>query len=351
MSSIALPLTNLLLGIGDIGAGIGFGVAEKKKMSELNSKSDTLKKAVTDAGNMYDHIYYLVAVNLDRFKKALDKIPSDFLDKVQAQISSDTKPGEFEKAVEIAGNVLGYTSGGTSVIRGILTLVIKLRERRAAGEEPAEPTEVPFEHVPLDGETPPSPAEPTSSFPRSPKLTTFAKGLDIGGIVFGAAGLAMTIGLGVWTLEKLNDAISNVEKKQRQIDAFKKAMTDALDVIVKAAGFPDKSYDQLTKMAATWKTISENFDSYEKSLCYAIRGYFMKKSLDEIKAMVEKESDAGKSFPDDGYTLAKTLADDINSLFDKKKTDKEVVAFFATDNPQKGLRFVFDEFFISTLRW
>ena len=77
----------------------------------------------------------------------------------------------------------------------------------------------------------------------------------------------------------------------------------------------------------------------------------MKKSLDDIKKMVEKYGDAGKQFPDDGYPLAKTLADYINYLFEQKKTDKEIVSFFATDNPKIGLRFVFDEFFISSLRW
>ncbi|KAJ7388807.1 hypothetical protein OS493_035591 [Desmophyllum pertusum] len=127
-------------------------------------------------------------------------------------------------------------------------------------------------------------------------------------------------------------------------------MEKALDPIVTAAGLEAKDYAGLTTMAATWKKISENFDSYETATYYAIRGYFMKKTYDEIKKMVDKESDAGKPFPEDGYPLAKTLADDIKHEFDQKKTDTEIVAFFATDNPKKGLRFVFNEYFISTLR-
>ena len=351
MSSIALPLSNVILGLANIGAGVGFSVEEKKKMDDLNDKSATLKTDVTESGNMYDHIYYLVAVNLDRVKKALDKLPSDFIDKVQDKITSDTSEGDTEKAIQTVGQVLGYTGAGLGVSSGIVKLVIKLRQRKASGKEPSEPSADPFEEVPLDGAEPPVPTESESSFPTSPKLTKFAKGLEIGGIVFGVAGLATTIGLGIWTIEKLNDAISEVEEKQKQVDAFKKAMTDALDGMIKDAGLPEKSYDGLTKMAATWKTISENFDSYEKSLYYAIRGYFLKKSLDDIKTMVAKESDAGKPFPDDGYPLAKTLADDIKYQFDQKKTDKEIVAFFATENPKIGLRFVFDEFFISSLRW
>lgn len=70
MAGVALALTNVALGLGNIGAGIGFGVAEQNKMDDLNKKADKLSKDVTAAGNMYDHIYYMVAVNLDRVKKA-----------------------------------------------------------------------------------------------------------------------------------------------------------------------------------------------------------------------------------------------------------------------------------------
>ena len=58
MAGVGLALTNVILGLGNVGAGIGFGVAEQKKMDELSTKSQTLKDAVNTAGNMYDHIYY-----------------------------------------------------------------------------------------------------------------------------------------------------------------------------------------------------------------------------------------------------------------------------------------------------
>ena len=171
------------------------------------------------------------------------------------------------------------------------------------------------------------------------------------GIVFGVAGLGVTIGLGVWTLDKLKDAIKDVKAKQTQVTAFQSAMEKALDPIAEEAGLPTKSHSQLTSMAKVWKKISEEFDSYEKSTDYAIRGCFMKKSLADIKAMVAEYGDKGKTYPDDVYPLAKTLADDIKYMFDQKKTDQEIAAFFATENPKVGLRFVFDEFFISSLRW
>ena len=351
MAGIGLALTNVILGLGNIGAGIGFGVAEQHKMDELSKKSQTLKDAVNTAGNMYDHIYYLVAVNLDRVKKSLDKLPSDMLDKLEKEITSDISDSKAEEAIKTLAKVLGYVGDAAGLGSGILQIVRYFRNKKAKGEEPPEPPEEPFEDVPLNGETPPVVPEEESSFSKTPKLDRAINGLNIAGIVFGVAGLATTIGLGVWTLDKLNKAISDVESKQTQVTKFQTAMEKVLDEIVTAAGLPAKSYSDLTKMAATWKKISENFDSYEKALYYAIKRYFLKKSLDDIKKMVDKYGDAGKPFPDDGYPLAKTLADDIKYEFDQKKTDKEIVSFFATDNPKIGLRFVFDEFFISSLRW
>ena len=350
MASAGLALTNVILGLGNIGAGIGFGVAEQNKMDELNDKADKLKKDVQTSSYLYDHIYYLVAVNLKRVKKALDKLPSDLVEKLQNQIDSDIKDSKAEDAIKIVGEVLGYVGNAGGLVSGILQIVRYVRNKKAQNEQPPEEPD-PFEYVPLDGNEPVVPPEPESSFSRTPKLDKAINGLNIAGIVFGLAGLATTIGLGVWTLDKLDDAINDVESKQTQVTAFQTAMENALDPIVKAAGLPDKNYKQLVTMADEWKKISVEFDSYEKSTYYAIRGYFMKKSLADIKKMVAQYGDKGKTYPDDAYPLAKTLADDIKYKFDQKKTDQQIVAFFATDNPKIGLRFVFDEFFISSLRW
>ena len=351
MASIGLALTNVILGFGNIGAGIGFDVADKKKMDELDEKSQKLKEAVTSASNLYDHVYYLVAVNLDRVKKALDKLPSDMLDKLQQQITSDISDSDAEKAIKTIAKVIGYTVNVAGLGSGILQIVRSVRSRRAENEEPPPANPDPFEMVPLNSENPPAVPDVESSFSRTPKLDRVINGLNIAGIVFGIAGLATTIGLGVWTLDKLDDAISEVEQKQEQVTAYQKAMEKALESVVEEAGLPAKNYSQLTTMAATWKKISENFDSYQKAMDYAIRGYFLDRSFDAIKKLVERYSDPGKSLPDDGYPLAKTLADDIRYMFGQKKTDKQIVAFFATENPKIGLRFVFDEFFISSLRW
>ncbi|XP_078367991.1 uncharacterized protein LOC144651836 [Oculina patagonica] len=338
-----------------IAAGAGFTVAEQNKVDEIKQKGEDLANDVNAASDMYDHIYYMVAVNLDRVKKSLDKLPSDFLEKVSDDITEDTKKSDAEEAVQTVANIMGYTGAAAGLAAGILQVVRYFRTRRAQGEEPPDepitPELDPFEYVPLEGEMPPVVPEYETSFSSTPKLDKTIKGLGIATLVFGLGGLGVTIGLGSWTMGKLNDALQKVEEKQKTVTEFQNAMVRALDPIVSAAGLQPKNYGGLTEMTKTWKTISENYDSYEKALYIAIRGYFMKKSLDEVKGMVKKNSDAGRPFPDDGYPLAKTLADDIKYEFEQKKTDKEIVSFFATENPKIGLRFVFNEFFITSLRW
>ena len=55
-------------------------IVQQGRKIKRQVKADKLKTDVATASDIYDRIYYLVAVNLDRVKKALDKLPSDFLD-------------------------------------------------------------------------------------------------------------------------------------------------------------------------------------------------------------------------------------------------------------------------------
>ncbi|KAJ7388806.1 hypothetical protein OS493_035590 [Desmophyllum pertusum] len=176
MAALGLALTNVCLGMAGITAGIGFGVAEHKKMDELNTKSDTLKTAVTTAGNLYDHIYYLVAVNAERIAKL--RAPSKTL-----------------------VHVLGYVGDAAGLGAGLLQVVRYFRNRKAKGEEPPPSPEEPFQNVPLDGEEIPVIPEVESSFSKTPKLDKAINGLNIAGIVFGVAGLALQLGWesGRWT--------------------------------------------------------------------------------------------------------------------------------------------------------
>lgn len=354
--SAGFQLVNTLLGLGGIAADAGFGVAEREKMEELDRKATKLKGDVTEASNLYDHVYYLVTNNLDRFQKAIDQLPTNFAKLVEKELQSGVKESDCEKAINTVARILGYAGAGAGVVSSVVELLIKLRtkweEIKSSKESPVDPeSENHFKDVPVDGDTPvPQEEEGESSIPRSSMLGNLSYGLSIAGAVFSAAGLVTTIGLGAWDLIKLDQALSDIEKKQIQIDKFKSAMTKSLDEIITAAGLPAKKYDDLPALADTWEKISEHFESYAKTLYYAIKGYFLGKSIDAIKAKIEAESDRGMPFPEGGYVLAKTLADDIQLLFKEKKTDQEVVAHFATKNPHLGYRFVISNYFVSSLR-
>ena len=220
-----------------------------------------------------------------------------------------------------------------------------LRHDSANENEPIDPQSGPFEPVvPQNGDAIPARLTEVSSFSRTPTLDKVTQGLNIANAVFGLAGLATVIGLGVWTLDKLKSAIDDVEKKQTQVTAFLTAMENVLDEIATAAKIQTGTgYDDLTKMAGTWEQISQNCNSYQKSLYYAIRGYSMKNpTLNNVKTMVTNHSDPGMPFPDDAYPLTKTLADEIKSLFQQKKTDQDIVDFFCknvfNDRPKMCVR-------------
>ena len=352
----ALALTNVLLGLGGIGVGIGLSAEERNLMDKLQSKADKLKQEVEESGNLYDHVYYLVSVNLDRLKKSVDRLPTDFVEKIQKSIEDDLKSSEAQKALAVVGQVVGYTGAASGLAGGILQLV-RWWKNKSGGQPEREPN--PWGDIELNPSEPTQPTEPTpptvteepSSVSKTPKLDKWVNGLSIAGTVFGAASLATTIGFGAWDIEKLKKAIADLDEKQHQISKFQKAMEKVLDELVTAAGLPAKSYDELKKLAATWKEISENFESYSTRMDYAIQLYFKQKPPADVKKRVEEHTDPSeKPFPDDAYPLAKTLADDILVLFVKGKTDKEVIEFFATENPKEGLRFVFGGFFIGSLR-
>ena len=48
-AAIGLAITNVVVGLGNIGAGIGFTVAEQNKMDEVNTKGEKLTKTVQAA--------------------------------------------------------------------------------------------------------------------------------------------------------------------------------------------------------------------------------------------------------------------------------------------------------------
>lgn len=352
----ALALSNVLISVSSIGAGVGFTIAEETLMDKMQRKLEKVKKDVEEAGKLYDHVYYLVCANLDRLKKSVDRLPTDFINKIERFIAADLDRSIAEKALAAVGNGVGYTSAAFGLGVGILGLALSWKNK-SGGQPKREPSAFQDIEVPplpptlVTESTQPTATEEPSSVSTVTKLDKWGEGLSIAGTVFGVAGLATTIGLGVWDIKKLKKAIADLDEKQNQISKFQKGMKEVLDEVITAAGLPEKSYDDLKKLAATWKEISVHFESYSTRMDYAIEGYFMGKALDDVKERVLKHTDpSDKPFPDDAYPLAKVLADNIRYLFENGKTDKEVINFFATENPKEGLRFLFGGYFIGSLR-
>lgn len=371
---IGLELVNVLIGIGSIGTGVGFSEAEEAKKAELDAKTETLREAVKKSSNLYDNVYFMVTKSLERVTKALEKLPSDLIDKVQKQLDADTSSDDSDKALSILSQVLDYGGTAVDVTGSIAEIVCEVREKRAKAkakgqgqpdETPSDPSETsggPSEETSgmsgeafedfesIEGEANTKETVETVTTLKSSRLDKALEGLNIAGTVFGVAGLGVTIGMGEWTLAKLNSALDDVAKKLEDMTNFQKGMEKVLDQMLADAGLPAKKYDDLTKLAHVWKQIAENCDSYEKTLKYAIQGYFQNRGLDAIKRKIKAVSDPAKPFPEDGYALAKVLADGIRKLFDQNKTDEEVIDYFATDNPNIGMRLVLSGYFVSLLR-
>ena len=131
-----------------------------------------------------------------------------------------------------------------------------------------------------------------------------------------------------------------------------------LNSVVTAAGLSPRDYEGTQRVAETWRTISQEFDYYEKLLYRAIRGYQRYASqsgaalLASVKTYVQRRQEGQKPFPDDAYPLAKLLRDSIRTQILRVPTvsDGDIVTHFATENPQEGMRFVLSEFFISIFR-
>lgn len=356
-SGIAVPLANVLLGLSSIGASIGFTIRENELMDELKRKTEKLQKDISEAGDLYDNVYYAVAVNLERLRRAFDSLPSDFIEKAQEDVDPQLKS---QNSITVVGLVLGHgarafgTFAGTNRFMGGLVELVKYLRNKPPGISQGRETNI-WGDVRMRNLAEPEELEPflePTTVSRTPKFDKIMKGVNIARLVFGVAGLSAIVGIGIWTVDRLEEAIADVDDKQQQVSAFQKAMEMVLDELVREAALPAKNgYDELKKPAEAWKELCQLLESYKTRMYYAIQGYFMYKSLDGVKEIVEKHTDpSDKPFPVQCYNLAKTLADDIRLQFDKNKTDKEIVNFFATENPVLSLKVVLSEFFIGTLR-
>lgn len=322
-----------------MGTSIGFTVHEKNLMDELKKKAEKLHKDVLAVSDLYDNVYYVIAVNLDRLRKAIDSLPNEVLEMIQGdadpELSSTNSLAVLGVVLGLGGKTFGALAGANRFMGGLQGLVRYWRSR------PSDASTRESEH-PL--------AEPTT-LSKTPNFERLVNGLNGAQLVFGLAGLSAIIAIGVWTETKLERAIDEVHRKHEDVLAFQKSMEEVLSEIVTDAGLPTTAYKELKTEAEMWKNLSQRLESYESRMCYAIQGYLMLKSLDDVRKFVEEHTDAEDDpFPDKCFNLAKSLANEFRVQFDKGKTDKEIANFFATENQEKELRCVFNGFFIGSLR-
>ena len=209
--AIGVTVANIITGIGSAAASVGFSLAEKKKLDQLNAEIQELKNYSARVYDLYNNTYYMVAVNLDRVAKAIEDIPNGYIETVEVKITRIRPGAQVTKAFKTFADVMNYATKGLKFIsRGGRDIQDNLGF--------IDP-ESPWKNLPK--------AERKRTFKSviaTKKAHRILTGVEVAGAVFGIFSLAATIGLGVWTLEKLDEAIQDVRMKKAELTNFEKGM-------------------------------------------------------------------------------------------------------------------------------
>ena len=348
---VASTLISLLAGAADIGAVIGLSDAAEKKQKELNEKLTKLQADVESAGDLYDRVYYVVNANMKRLMNAVEQLPDDFLAEIEASIEK-VAPGSAARISSLMAIVLGVTGLSVTTISSVVRAGRAIRAKfKDSGKTESG--------ISGDADNPWSGLSKTEA--TTPKGTTLRSkvgkwlsvGADVASIAFSVGGLALTLGLGLSTISKINDAIEDIEKKQEQVDTFKTGMITVLNEIVKAAGLsPTSNYDELVTLFQGVRKASEVYETYDKFFQWAIEYYYQGKTLDEIRTILKKRGQTTVDpLPAKAYVLAQTVASSIREMFQQGKTDQEIIDYYNDENPTLEQRFVLDAKLVGDLRW
>ena len=219
MANVALPLINAIAGIGSIVAGASFGAAEKAKLEQLTRDTDALRTQVDRANNLYTRTYYMVTVNLKRVADAVEKLPDDFIAQLDSRITALRTPTGTVQAIGTLAQVVGYTGAAVGTISGILRGVRKFVNNR--GSVNLTDADSPWRGMPRSEFRPGG----FKGFLQSRTASRLLTGLDVAGAVLAVGGLAATVGLGIWSLQKLDEAIAAVAQKRAEVTSFETGMT------------------------------------------------------------------------------------------------------------------------------
>lgn len=294
-----------------VASDVGFAVAESNKQDELEDASKKAKAAVNSVNDLYQNVYKVIKTRLEHLKQSMTKLPPDVVDKLNQDLKLNLN--DPAKAVQCAG----WALGGSSLVVGVAGLVssgLVTAELAAADGVIAEIGAVAGDVIP----------------------------------VLAFAGFGLSLYNGITGLEKLNDAIDNVNKRRQDAENAMAKMKASLDGLLKSMKLQVGKYEQLKNISDDWAKLAANFDKQSTAFYYAITGFAMGKSQAQVHDFIRNRGSV--DLRDDILALAKLIQGNILDMMKQGKTDEQIINFYAKENPHEGLRFLMDPFFVSTLR-
>jgi type II secretory pathway pseudopilin PulG len=294
-----------------LASDIAFSVEEEKKQKQLKSALAQAQSAINSANDFFENVYKVVKTRLEHLKQSMRKLPADVVDKLNEELKLKLdKPDKVMSDIQLVFGITQGALGLTGLVASGLT---------SAGLAAADGI-----------------------------VADVAAVAGAAGAALAVAGFGLTLYNGITALKKLNDAIDKVHaKRDKATDAMHK-MKRSLDGLLKALGLTVGSYETLRDISNDWAQLADNFDKYSTAFYYAITGFAMGKTQDEVINFLKQRG--AVSLKDDVLAFAKIIEENILQMMKEGKTDEQIINFYAKENPKEGLRFVMDSYFVSTLR-
>ena len=294
-----------------VASDIGFSVEEAKKQEQLKSALSQAQTAINDANEFYKNVYKVVKTRLEHLKQSMRKLPPDVVAKLNKKLNLHlSNPDKVMQDVNLVFGITQGVVGLVGLVAGGLT---------SAGLAAADGI-----------------------------VADVAAVAGAAGAVLAVAGFGLTLYNGITELKKLNDAIDKVNGRRHKADDAMHKMKSSLDGLLKALGISAGSYQTLRNISDDWAQLADNFDKYSTAFYDAMTGFAMGKTQAEVINFLKQRGTA--PLKDDVLAFAVLIEQNILQMMKEGKTDEQIINFYAKENPEEGLRFVMDPYFVSTLR-
>ena len=288
-----------------------FFIAEREKQEELKLAIYEAQSAIDSANDLYQNVYKVVNSRLELLKQSMTRMPIVVVKKLNQVLNLNVN--DPDKAVQYAGWALGGTSALVSVA-DLVSIGLVFAKLAAADGVVAGIGAVSSGVMPL----------------------------------VAVAGFGLTLYDSITKLEKLNEAIGEVNKKKQDADRAVTEMKDSLDRLLKSLDLRVGKYQQLKDISDDWVNLAKNFDKHSTAFYFAIKAFAGGMSQAQVHCFLRSRD--LPDLQDDILLLAKLIQENIVDMMCQGKTDQDVINFYAKENPHEGLRFVLDPYFVSTLR-